>query len=260
MPDRLHDFIAEARRNVTAARTASRARDLEKQARDHRPRGFKRALVERSQSGTAVIAELKKASPSKGLLRAEFDPASLAAELEAAGATCLSVLTNEPHFQGSLRNLTLASQAVKIPCLRKDFIVDAIQVVEARAHGADAILLIVAVLQDKELRDLHDEAKALGLDVLCEVQQRDEMKRAADLGFDLIGVNNRDLHTFHVDMENSLRFIEDFPLNAFRVAESGIDSPQTIQRLKAAGYQAFLVGERLMRSDSPGDTLRELLA
>lgn len=260
MTNRLEDFVNETRRNLAAACTSTRKRELERQAKEHSPRGFKKALERRSKSGTAIIAELKKASPSKGLLRADFEPVALAKELEAAGAAALSVLTNAPHFMGSLENLQRASGAVKIPCLRKDFIVDPIQIVEARAHGADAVLLIVAALKDKELRELHYEAKNFGLDVLCEVHERDEMKRAADLGFHLIGVNNRDLHSLHVDMENSLRFLEDFPKNAFRVAESGIDSPATLEKLKAAGYQAFLIGERLMRAEAPGEVLREMLA
>jgi indole-3-glycerol phosphate synthase len=235
-------------------------RELEKRATVHRPRGFRQALKQRAESGPAIIAELKKASPSKGLIRTEFDPTALATELEAAGAAALSVLTDEPHFQGSLENLQKASAAVKIPCLRKDFIVEPIQIVEARAYGADAILLIVAALDDEQLRELHQEAKALGLDVLCEVHERDEMKRAAFLGFDLIGVNNRDLRSFQVNVENALCFREEFPPNAVRVAESGIDDPATIARLREAGYQAFLVGEKLMRAPSPGEALRELLA
>jgi indole-3-glycerol phosphate synthase len=260
MTTTLDEILTVTRRNLASAKSATRLRELEKRAEAHRPRGFKKVLAERAQSGTAIIAELKKASPSKGLIRADFDPATLARELEAAGAAALSVLTEVPHFLGSLENLQQASEAVKIPCLRKDFIVDPIQVVEARAHGADAILLIVAALEDQELHHLHHEAKALGLDVLCEVHERDELKRAAYLGFDLIGVNNRDLKTLHVDMENSLRFPKDFPPNVFRVAESGIDGPATIKRLQTAGYKAFLIGECLMRADSPGAALRELLA
>jgi indole-3-glycerol phosphate synthase len=217
-------------------------------------------LAERAKSGPAIISELKKASPSKGLIRADFEAAGLARELEGAGATALSVLTNEAYFQGSLENLRKASATVNIPCLRKDFIVEKVQVLESRAYGADAILLIVAALKDKELRDLHDEAQRYGLDVLCEVHERDELKRAADLGFDLIGVNNRDLKSLHVDVENSLRFLEEFPQNALKVAESGIENRATMERLRAAGYEAFLIGESLMRAASPGAALRELLA
>lgn len=259
MSTTLDDILAVTRRNLASAKSASRVRELEKRASAHHPRGFRKALWERSQSGPAVIAELKKASPSKGLIRKEFQPAALAEELETAGATALSVLTELAYFQGSLENLERASAAVKIPCLRKDFIVDAIQVVEARAHGADAILLIVAALKDNELRDLHHEAQALGLDVLCEVHERDELKRAANLGFDMIGVNNRNLKTLKVDIENALRFVEEFPPNAVRVAESGIEDPETIQRFRSAGYHAFLVGETLMRAESSGAALRELL-
>jgi indole-3-glycerol phosphate synthase len=259
MSNRLEEFVSETRRSLAAAHTANRAQELEKLAQSHSPRGFRKALAARSKSGTAIIAELKKASPSKGLLRGDFDPVALAKELEAAGAAALSVLTNAPQFMGSLENLQRASAVVNIPCLRKDFIVDPIQIVEARAHGADAILLIVAALTDEELRGLHYEAKNLGLDVLCEVHERDEMKRAANLGFDLIGVNNRSLQSLHVDVENSLRFMEDFPPHALRVAESGIDGPAAIERLKAAGYHAFLVGERLMKAETPGAALRELL-
>jgi indole-3-glycerol phosphate synthase len=260
MSSRLEEFVSEARRSVAAASTAGRANELEKLAAQHRPRGFRRALAKRAQSGPAIISELKKASPSKGLIREDFDPEALARDLESAGAAALSVLTNEPYFQGSLQNLRKASAAVNIPCLRKEFFVEKIQIVEARANGADAILLIVAALKDKELRDLRDEATRFGLDVLCEVHERDELKRAADLGFDLIGVNNRDLKSLQVDVENSLRFLEDFPPNALKVAESGIENRATIERLRAAGYEAFLVGESLMRAESPGAALRELLA
>jgi indole-3-glycerol phosphate synthase len=260
MSTKLDDILTVTRCNLASAKSAARVHELEKRASAHRPRGFRRALAERAKIGPAIIAELKKASPSKGLIRTDFDPAALARELEDAGASVLSVLTDAPHFQGSLENLERASAAVKIPCLRKDFIVDPVQIVEARAHGADAILLIVAALHDQELRDLHKEAQHLGLDVLCEVHERDELRRAANLGFDLIGVNNRDLRTLDVDVDNSLRFLEDFPPNAVRVAESGIDGRETIHRLRDAGYQAFLIGETLMRAESPGAALRELLA
>jgi indole-3-glycerol phosphate synthase len=260
MPTKLDEILTVTRRNLASANTAGRVRVLEKRAMAHRPRGFKNALAERAKTGPAVIAELKKASPSKGLIREEFEPVALAVELESAGAAALSILTDTPHFQGSLENLERASAAVKIPCLRKDFIVDPVQIVEARAHGADAILLIVAALNDHQLRDLHCEASNLGLDVLCEVHEREELKRAANLGFDLIGVNNRDLRTLKVDIENSLRFLEEFPANAIRVAESGIENREAIQRFRAAGYQAFLVGETLMRAVSPGEALRGLLA
>ncbi|ABF40159.1 indole-3-glycerol phosphate synthase [Candidatus Koribacter versatilis Ellin345] len=259
MSSTLQAILDDTRRDLAARKSAARTKEFEKRAAEHTPRGFRTALWERAQAGVAVIAELKKASPSKGLIRANFDVIALAKELEEAGAAALSVLTDVPHFQGSLENLERASQTVRIPCLRKDFILDPAQIVEARAYGADAILLIVAALTDLDLRNLRDEAKRYGLDVLCEVHDRDELKRAADLGFDLIGVNNRNLKTFRVDIENSLRFAEEFPPNALRVAESGIHSREDIDRLRDAAYSAFLIGESLMRADSPSATLRELI-
>jgi indole-3-glycerol phosphate synthase len=206
-----------------------------------------------------VIAELKKASPSKGLIRAKFHAAELAQELEAAGAAALSVLTDEEFFQGSLGNLREASAAVKIPCLRKDFIVDEFQLLEARANSADAVLLIVAALSSRELNALATAACSQGLDVLCEVHDGKELQRALDTGCDLIGVNTRDLRTFKVDLETALGLAEKFPRNVVRVAESGINSAEDVARLRAAGYDAFLVGESLMRAERPGDALRELM-
>jgi len=207
-----------------------------------------------------VIVELRKASPSRGMIRADFDPEFLAKELEEAGATALSVLTDAEFFQGSLRNLQLASAKVTLPCLRKDFIVDEFQIVEARANGADAILLIVAALTQEELLGLAKSAKDWGLDVLCEVHDRDQLQRAMDAECDLIGVNSRDLRTFKVDLETALRLGEQIPDNVVRVAESGIHDGADIARLKAAGYDAFLIGESLMKAASPGQALRKLRA
>ena len=207
----------------------------------------------------AVIAELKKASPSKGLIRASFHPEELARELESAGATALSVLTDEEFFQGSLENLRIASTAVAIPCLRKDFMIDEFQMLEARANCADAVLLIVAALSSDELMRLAQAARALGLDVLCEVHDADELRRALDAGFDLIGVNTRDLKTFKVDLHTALDLAAQFLPHVVRVAESGIHSAEDISRLREAGYHAFLIGESLMRAESPGEALRELM-
>jgi indole-3-glycerol phosphate synthase len=234
-------------------------RELERRAERHVPRGFRRALESKSKDGVAVIAELKKASPSKGLIRAEFRPVELAQELEAAGAAALSVLTDEEFFQGSLGNLREASAAVAIPCLRKDFIVDEFQLLEARAHCADAVLLIVAALTAEELSSLAAGARRHGLDVLCEVHDGEELQRALDAGVDLIGVNTRDLRTFKVDLETAFALAAKIPAGVVRVAESGIHSASDIARLQAAGYDAFLVGESLMRAESPGDALRELM-
>jgi indole-3-glycerol phosphate synthase len=255
----LDQIVATTRRKVVEAKRGANLRELEGRAERHVPRGFRRALEEKSKTGVAVIAELKKASPSKGLIRAEFCVEELAAELETAGAAALSVLTDEEFFQGSLRNLRKAAAAVKVPCLRKDFIVDEFQLLEARANSADAVLLIVAALAQEELTRLALGARSRGLDVLCEVHDQEELQRALDAGCDLIGVNTRDLRTFKVDAETAFRLAERIPKNVVSVAESGIRSGEDIVRLRAAGYQAFLIGESLMRADAPGEALRELM-
>jgi indole-3-glycerol phosphate synthase len=233
---------------------------LERQAAEHTPRGFARALRQRAAAGPAIIAELKKASPSRGLIRADFAVEPLARALAAAGAAALSVLTDEPFFQGSLANLEAASAAVSLPCLRKDFIVDPFQILEARAHKADAILLIAAALTDAELRSLSDAAHALSLDVLCEVHDAEEAARVFNLGAEAVGVNNRNLRTFDVRLETSIELAAHLPPGAVRVAESGIHTAEDIARLRAAGYEAFLIGESLMRQPEPGRALQALLA
>jgi len=256
----LDQIVAATRRRVADAKRSADLRQLEQRAEPHAPRGFRRALATRSRTGPAVIAELKKASPSRGLIRANFDPESLAGELEAAGATALSVLTDEAFFQGSLHNLERASASAKVPCLQKDFVIDEFQMLQARAYGADAILLIVAVLSQAELIALSQKGRALGLDVLCEAHNEEELRRAVDAGSDLIGVNNRDLRTFKVDVNTGLRLAELIPQNVISVAESGIDNGADIARLRAAGYQAFLIGESLMKAESPGEALQSLIA
>jgi indole-3-glycerol phosphate synthase len=260
MATSLDQIVAATRRRVAAAKCSCDLRQLERQAQKHVPRGFRRALATKSETGTAIIAELKKASPSRGLIRADFDPPRLAAELESAGAAALSVLTDEESFQGSLANLCRASDRTALPCLCKDFILDEFQLLEARAHSADAILLIVAVLSQPELIELNRASVALGLDVLCEAHNDGELRRALDAGCNLIGVNNRDLRTFKVDVQTAYRLAEMIPPNILRVAESGIDNGAEIARLRAAGYQAFLIGESLMRAPSPGEALHDLLA
>jgi indole-3-glycerol phosphate synthase len=235
--------------------------ELEQCAAKHAPRGFARALRERAATAPAMIAELKKASPSKGLIRADFDVPKLADSLKKGGATALSVLTDEPYFRGSLQNLEIASAQTGLPCLRKDFIVDEYQIVEARAHAADAILLIVAALHDVQLKRLTDFAHEWDLDVLCEVHTDEELARvvALDAGCDAYGVNNRNLSTFEVSLETSLRLIERLPAGAVRVAESGIHTAEHLETLRTAGFDAFLVGESLMRQDDPGEGLRALV-
>lgn len=260
MPASLDQIVTATRRKVSEALRSADVRELERQAEQHVPRGFRRALEKRNRSGPALIAELKKASPSRGLIRADFDPANLAIELEGAGAAALSVLTDTEFFQGSLRNLQQASAATKLPCLRKDFIVDEFQLLEARANHADAILLIVAALSQAELETLAQKAKDHNLDALCEVHDQKELERALGVGFDLIGVNSRDLRTFTVDLQTAFRLASVMPKNVLRIAESGIQSGKDIADLRAAGYQAFLIGESLMKARSPADALRTLIA
>ena len=260
MPASIDQIVAATRLKVAELKSSASLAEVERRARNHVPRGFRRALDTKAQVGIAVIAELKKASPSRGLIRADFDPEKLGRELEDAGAAALSVLTDEEFFQGSLENLRCASSSTGLPCLRKDFIVDEFQILEARANCADAILLIAAALSDPELRALTRRTAELELDVLCEVHDEEELRRAEDLGCALIGVNNRDLRTFTVDLRTALRLADRMPKNATWVAESGIHTGADIARLRAAGYQAFLIGESLMKAASPGRALGELLS
>jgi indole-3-glycerol phosphate synthase len=264
MVTHLDKILATTRSAVNAAKARVPLAELERLAAAHRPRGWAAALRRQSAVGPAVIAEIKKASPSKGLIRADLDAAWLARRYEVGGAAALSVLTDEPYFQGSLRNLELASAAVSLPCLRKDFMVDEYQVVEARAHRADAILLIAAALTDAEMMRLAAAERACELDVLVEVHTAEELDRVLDTlgerGADAIGVNNRDLKTFEVRLETALELVERIPANVVRVAESGISTAKDIARLRAAGFDGFLIGESLMRQPDPGAALAELLA
>jgi indole-3-glycerol phosphate synthase len=258
----LTKILATTKQTVATAKKATPLSELELRAEQHKPRGWAKALKERSRTAPAVIAEIKKASPSKGLIRADFDPEWLARRYKAGGATALSVLTDEPWFQGSLRNLTLASAAVPLPCLRKDFTIDEYQIVEARASRADAILLIVAALDDATLKHLAEVAHGFSLDTLVEVHSSEELDRALDVlgGADAIGVNNRDLRSFEVKLETSLRLVERIPAGVVRVAESGIQTSADLTTLRKAGFDAFLIGESLMRNPDPGETLATLLA
>ncbi|HZP63344.1 MAG TPA: indole-3-glycerol phosphate synthase TrpC [Terriglobales bacterium] len=260
MPASLDQILASARQKLASRRASLDIRQLERNAEKHVPRGFRHSLAMKSRDGTAIIAELKKASPSRGLIRANFDATLLARELENAGAAALSVLTDEEFFQGSIENLQKASAATRLPCLRKDFIFDEIQIIEARANRADAVLLIAAALSQAELLRLAQCARNFGLDVLCEVHDRDELQRALDAGFDLIGVNSRDLRTFKVDLQTAFRLAVEIPETVVRVAESGIRNGNDLAKLCAAGYHAFLIGESLMSQESPGQTLRTLLS
>ncbi|MDQ2833936.1 MAG: indole-3-glycerol phosphate synthase TrpC [Acidobacteriota bacterium] len=259
MPTQLDTILAHTRQQVNARKTAADIALLERKAEQHTPRGFTRHLREKAQTGPAVIAEIKKASPSRGLIRSDFDPAALARGFELAGAAALSVLTDEEFFQGSLAYLEHASREVRIPCLRKDFILDSFQILEARAFGADAILLIVSAHTDNDLTSLRDAADRMGLDALCETHDREEMERAVGLGFSLIGVNSRDLRTFSVRTEVLEELAAWMPKDAVMVAESGIRTAEDIGRLRGFGYHAFLVGEALMREPDPGVGLAALL-
>jgi indole-3-glycerol phosphate synthase len=264
MATHLDTILASTRTAVAVAKGRVPVAALEKLAAAHKPRGWAEALRRRAPAGPAVIAEIKKASPSKGLIRDDFDVDWLARRYEAGGAAVLSVLTDEPFFQGSLRNLELASAAVALPCLRKDFMVDEYQIVEARAHGGDAILLIAAALSDGEMKRFADSARATGLDVLVEVHTGEELDRVLDAlgetGADAIGVNNRDLKSFAVRLETSLELIERIPTSVVRVAESGIATAADLARLRGAGFDAFLIGESLMRQADPGAALEALIA
>jgi indole-3-glycerol phosphate synthase len=230
--------------------------ELQKVERPAR-RGFRQAL---ERAAPAVIAEIKRASPSRGLIAPQFEPVEIARRYEAAGAAALSVLTDMQFFQGALEHLEQARAATELPVLRKDFTLDRYHVWQAAAHGADAILLIVAVLKPAELRELLGEARTLGLDALVEVHDRDELRKAVDAGANLIGVNNRNLQTFEVSLDTSLRLAEEMPPQVLAVSESGIRTPEDVARLAAAGYRAFLIGESLMSQSDPGAALHTLLS
>ena len=259
----LDDILAHKRQEVAAQKQRVDMDTLVANisASNDTPRGFMKALQARvAIGGTAVIAEVKKASPSMGVIRASFDPVAIAESYAAAGATCLSVLTDEKYFQGSGHYLRLVRAAVGLPLLRKDFIVDEYQIVEARALGADAILLIVAALSDAELATFTRLAHDLGLDVLVEVHDEAECARALQLPLRVIGVNNRNLHDFSVSLDTSRRIQTMLPADYLLVSESGIHTRADIEALQADGIHAFLVGGALMQADDPGAALSALLA
>jgi len=261
MSTHLDRILATTRATVATSKERVSVADLERQAALHTPRGWAAALRRRSEVAPAVIAELKKASPSKGLIRPEFDIEWLAQRYEVGGAAVLSVLTDEPYFQGCLRNLELASAAVVLPCLRKDFTVDEYQIVEARAHRGDAILLIAAALTNTEMEQFLRAAHSQQLDVLCEVHTGEELDRVLGLSEtpDAIGVNNRDLRSFEVRLETSLELLDRIPADVVRVAESGIATSADLRLLRNAGFDAFLIGESLMRQPDPAIALQALL-
>jgi indole-3-glycerol phosphate synthase len=262
MTDILERIVAVKRDEIAAARQRRDLPSLRADAEARRDvRGFEVALRARVAAGkAAVIAEVKKASPSKGVLREHFLPSDIAASYERGGAACLSVLTDAQFFQGSAAFLQQARAACALPVLRKDFIVDAYQVFEARAMGADGILLIAACLGDGEMADLEAEAHALGMAVLVEVHDGAELDRALRLMTPLLGINNRNLRTFEVSLDTTLSLQPLVPADRLLVTESGILSRADVQRMRAAGVHAFLVGEAFMRAPDPGAALAALFA
>jgi indole-3-glycerol phosphate synthase len=254
--------IAAYKRDEVAARRASLPdRDLADRVSSAKPpRGFRKALLAaQAPGGLPLIAEIKKASPSKGLIRADFDPAAIARAYEAGGATCLSVLTDGPSFQGADENLAIARTASALPALRKDFLVDPWQAAESRSLGADAILVILAMVDDSLAAGLMREASRLGMDVLVETHDEDEIERAKALGADMIGINNRDLRTFETDLAVTEKLTEKIPSSSLIVTESGIFTPADAARLEKAGAGAMLVGESLMRQADVTAATRALL-
>jgi len=268
MSDILERIIARKRDEITVAQSRIALSELEREARasllpgDSRvPRGFeKRLRAVLADQRSAVIAEIKKASPSKGLLRDPFDPPSIAQSYERHGAACLSVLTDESFFQGCEEDLRRARAAVTLPVIRKDFIIDPWQVIEARAWGADCILLIVAALEDQQLSMFEACAHEYGMDVLVEVHDADELERALRLRTPLIGINNRNLHTFQVSLDTTLALLPRIPADRLVVTESGISSRDDVLRMRSANVNTFLVGETFMRAEDPGSELARLFA
>jgi indole-3-glycerol phosphate synthase len=257
IPDILARIVATKRTELAASVPPIEQWERQAESNLHSRRDFRAALEARTP---AVIAEIKKASPSKGVLAEHFDPPEIARTYARGGASALSVLTDGPYFQGSLAYLASARAAVELPVLRKDFTIAATQILEAAAHGADAILLIAAILTEREIRDYREAAARHGLAALVEVHDRRELDVAIAAGSDTIGVNNRDLTSFEVNLETSLRLAEHIPAGALRVSESGIHDAADVATLRAAGYQAFLVGEHLMKSADPALALKRLIA
>jgi indole-3-glycerol phosphate synthase len=260
VPDILQRILATKRAEIAAARSATPAAEVERRARAApAARDFEGALRAAIAAGrAAVIAEVKRASPSKGLLRADFDPAAIARSYEAGGASCLSVLTDRQYFQGEAAHLAAARGACALPVLRKDFVIDPYQVFESRAWGADCILLIAAALEEASMRELESVARGLGMAVLVEVHDARELDIALRLRTPLVGINNRDLRTFETRLERTLELAPRVPAERVVVTESGIATRQDVEQLRNGGIGAFLVGEAFMRAADPGAALSAL--
>ncbi len=257
MSDVLTKICADKRDHIDAKMRVQSLNNLKVLLEDQdKTRGFINTL---KQKKVALIAEVKKASPSKGVIRQDFDPVDIATQYETHGASCLSVLTDEPYFQGSDEYFTRIRDAVALPMLRKDFMIDEYQIYESRVLGADCVLLIMACLSDSQASDFYALASSLGMDVLVEVHDEEELMRALKFNPQMVGVNNRNLKTLDVDLQTGLNLSSMMPSNVLRVAESGINQNDDIQRFEAAGYSAFLVGESLMRQDDIGVAVKELL-
>jgi indole-3-glycerol phosphate synthase len=259
-PDILQKILHTKQEEIAARSTVTSLATLRTQAESADPvRGFVQSMRNTIAAGNpAIIAEIKKASPSKGVIRADFDPPAIAQSYAAAGAACLSVLTDAHYFQGHESYLQAARAACSLPVIRKDFIVDPYQVYEARAIGADCILLIVAALDDAQMADLYAQATGLGMDVLVEVHDREEMQRALRLDLPMVGVNNRNLRTFATSLQTTLELMADVPENMLLVTESGIHTQADVKLMRDHGIHAFLVGEAFMQADNPGTELQKL--
>ncbi len=262
MSDILSKIVAQKLEEIVARKAQRSQSSLQAELSEYSAtRGFKAALLEKiSRQESAVIAEIKKASPSKGLIRDDFKPSSIAEQYQSGGATCLSVLTDEQFFQGHDDYLVAARAACTLPVLRKDFVVDEYQIYEARSLGADCILLIVSILDDAKLSSFHELGRSLGMNILVEVHDEEELERALEIQPDILGVNNRNLKTFEVSLDTTIRLDKMVPKGTPIITESGIHTAEDVARMHSEGIFGFLVGEAFMRQEDPGSSLSEIFA